>query len=276
METTDTDILNFFIQSPGLTIRSKGYSLDSFDFYGEEILNSDFRFPRSSIIGLQAEECFRAYLEQSTLYRLLASNLQIYGPRAKGSRERITLGELDYIVRDLVKAENVHIELACKFFLFDPNAAAVEEGSWIGPNRRDSLLEKLDKIKTNQFQLLGSAEAIQKLASLNIDPPTQQQVCFKAFLFIPKAMDLADFSDNYRQCIAGYWIPYKDLKNEDHDAQFAIPNKKEWLLPFHHIKSWLPFPELKHEVDAHIENRKSPLIYKRTPGNFERFFVVWW
>ena len=229
------------------------------------------------MLGIQAEACFEAYLKHSKNYKLLTANLQIHTSTSLSNRkEKETIGELDYIVRKLKTNEVVHIELACKFYLYDVDAGVSEEEKWIGPNRKDSLHEKLEKIKLKQFPLINTRETIQKLKSLDIELPTSQELCLKAFLFIPKKMDINIFPDNYKNCIVGHWIKQVDFINEDGNALYAIPDKKEWLFPYEQITNWLSISEIELEIQKQILDRKSPLIYKKISNEIERFFVVWW
>jgi len=217
---------------------------------------------------MQAETCFEAYLKQSLNFELLAANLQIQGAKE-------TLGELDYIVRNLQAEKVLHIELACKFYLFDENAGEVAEQKWIGPNRKDSLYEKLEKLKHKQFPLLQTSETSKVLASLGIPKPTSQELCLKAFLFLPKKLGAEAFPKHIKDCIVGHYLKLEELV-EDVAAHYAIPSKKEWLLPIDSITNWYHFSEIKALVDEQLKVNKSPLVYKKTPHSLERFFVVWW
>ena len=245
------------------------YPFEKFEFLDEEILENEFRFPKNSVLGMQAEACFEAYINQSQHFKLLFANLQIHG-------EKETLGELDYIVRNLQSNKVVHIELACKFYLYDAAAGALEEERWIGPNRKDKLYDKLEKVKLKQFPLLRKTETAKKLEELEIEIPTSQQLCLKAFLFLPKKMKSTSFPSNFAQCVVGYWIKHFDFIAEETGALYAIPSKKEWLLPMETIETWHFLSEIKKEIETQIQNKKSPLIYKKTPHSMERFFVVWW
>lgn len=269
MNKKSTNILNSFIGAPTLKIDSRFYPFSHFNFSETQIAESDFHFPYNSIIGLQAEACFEAYLTHSKHYELLVSNLQIPG-------DNQTLGELDYIVRNLETDEVLHIELACKFYLYDIAAGNSEEARWIGPNRKDSLLEKLEKIRSKQFPLINFPETIEHLKRLKIEIPTSQKLCIKAFLFTHKKTEINLLNDNYKACIVGYWIYNYEFNEEDVDSQYAIPSKKEWLLPLQEITSWLSFTETKLEIDKHLQQYKSAMVYKRKPQSIERLFVVWW
>lgn len=221
------------------------------------------------MIGKQAEACFEAYLRQSEHYELLISNIQIQG-------ETETLGEMDYIVENLQTNQVIHIELACKFFLYDVNATVSEEEKWMGPNRKDSLYDKLEKIQKQQFPILHIDETIQTLKRLNIEIPSIQELCLKAFLFIPKEMNAEDFSKNYQECIVGFWMRPQDFHEQDKTALYAIPDKRKWLLPTKLIDQWYSFSEIKVEIEKHIEINRSPMVYKKTLNTIERIFIVWW
>ncbi len=226
---------------------------------------------------MQAEACFEAYLKNSAHYKLLAANLQVYtSVSSKNGTAKETIGELDYIVKKHALKAVVHVELACKFYLYDMDAGALETEKWIGPNRKDRLFDKLEKVKLKQFPLLHKNETIEKLKALNIEIPTLQELCLKAFLFLPKEMKTQAIARNYANCVVGYWIKHQDLIKEEADALYAIPSKKKWLLPLANIEAWYSFSEIKKMIDTQVENRKSPLIYKKTSFKTERFFVVWW
>ncbi|OAD92120.1 hypothetical protein A7A78_09345 [Aequorivita soesokkakensis] len=220
------------------------------------------------MLGIQAEACFEAYLKQSNNIELLASNLQIQGAKE-------TLGELDYIIRNLKTSEVVHIELACKFYLYDKAIDDAIEQKCIGPNRKDSLYDKLEKVKLKQFPLLHYPETIQKLTTLGLPKPTSQKLCLKTFLFVPKDINAETFPKYVQDCIVGHYLKPKDLE-KDETARYAIPTKKEWLLPVEKVTAWYSFTEIKQLIDEQLKVKKSPLIYKKTPHKMERFFIVWW
>lgn len=262
------NILNSFINAPDLKINSKKYPFQNFTFLDKKIAENEFVLPNNLVLGMQAEACFEAYLKRSKNFELLTANLQIQG-------EKQTLGELDYIVRDLTTKKVVHIELACKFYLYDKTLGPSEEAKWIGPNRKDNLFDKLEKIKQKQFPLIHAPETQKQLNQLGFEIPTEQKLCLKAFLFLPAKMETGILSNNFRNCIVGHWVRYGELKDIE-NALYAIPNKKEWLLPMEALTEWYSFSEIKDLISEQLQNRKSPLIYRKTLHIIEKFFVVWW
>lgn len=262
--------------APELKVFSGKYPYKSFELFDEKIDRGSLIFPENAVLGLQAEAIFEAYLKQSRNYKLLAANLQIHtATKPSSPNKKETLGELDYIVQNLKTGAVVHIELACKYFLYDKNSNGTEAKKWIGPNRKDSLYEKLEKLRQKQFPLLKRPETLQKLETLGIPKPSLQQLCLKGFLFIPKNMHRESFPKNIQNCIVGHYLNPADLL-KDGDAQYAVPSKKEWLLPINAIDNWYGFSKVQQLIAEQLKKHQSSLVYKKTRQKVERFFVVWW
>ncbi|RFN60005.1 DUF1853 family protein [Marixanthomonas ophiurae] len=223
------------------------------------------------MLGKQAEVCFEFLLKHSKRYQLHAANIQIQG-------ETQTLGELDYLVFDSKTNKTLHIELACKFYLFDDSLGPKYTAKWIGPNRKDTLQEKLDKVKEKQFPLLYASETAVALKELQLNiAEIEQQVCIKSFLFLPKYFNKEQLPEYYQECVVGTYLPFSEFDTEESsDAQFAIPDKKQWLLSPESLTDWFSFSEAKERVSSLIAKKKSPLVYKKQKGIVEKFFVVWW
>jgi hypothetical protein len=266
-----TKLLDNFLNAPNLVISSEEHSFTPFQFSQSETVHEEtFVFPYDIIIGKQAEFCFAYYLKHSQRYELIASNIQING-------EIETVGEIDYLVFDSKTQATLHVELACKFYLFDSSLKESETNEWIGPNRKDSLKKKLDKLRLKQFPLIRRKETQVTLKELQIDVNTiKQQLCLKAFLFLRKGSRANIFSENYKNCIVGYWLPIAEFISEEETAVYAVPKKKEWLLPIENAGEWFSFYEVKTILKGQIEHNQSVLVYKKLGAQIIRFFVVWW
>ena len=233
------------------------------DDHDESILLPD------TILGKQAEVLFEYILTTSKSYSLLAANIQIQGSTG-------TLGELDYLVKHTQTGSQLHIEVACKFYLFDDKNHTVFEGKWIGSNRKDTLLDKITKLKDRQFPLLYHPNTQKKLQSIgfNSQEASQHYYIFSS-LYVPKNYDISLLPKNYQDCIIGYWIYYKALRLEE-NCLYAMPNKKEWLLPPDQITSWYNAIDMKPKISEEISNKRAPQLYKKKGTQIEKFFVVWW
>ena len=263
--------LTRFIEAPELKFLQGEYPFSPFQFSEEKIVSKKkFNFPADKMLGKQAEYCFESYLIASKRYQLLASNIQIQGTKQ-------TLGEVDFLVFDKEVDKVLHIELACKFYVFDPELKSTATEGWIGPNRKDSLNDKLNKLVKSQFPLLQAEETSLKLKEFGIDTASvKSQLCLKAFLFLPKRLSIAQFALNYRDCIVGYWIAFSEFISEDKNALYSIPKKKQWLLPPEKLQVWYTFSEALSLIKIETVGKKSPLVYKRTQSKQESFFVIWW
>ncbi len=228
-------------------------------------------FPTEKMLGKQAEFIFENWLKHSPRFELIAANIQIQGATE-------TLGELDYIVNDTEANTTLHIELACKFYVLDETLGAHISEQWIGPNRKDRLVDKLTKMNTKQFPLLHLEETASVLSEFQLaSSAIQQQYCLKAFLFVPKGFQPERLPKHYQDCLVGYYIHLSELNTEKNDtALYAIPQKKEWLLPVENLTDWLSYAEAEEQIKDSIIKKRAPLVYKKINGLIEKFFVVWW
>ncbi|MDX8553027.1 DUF1853 family protein [Tenacibaculum sp. 1B UA] len=219
-------------------------------------------------LGKLVERFVSFELNQDGSVLILAENIQI-------QREKITVGELDCL---LFKNKNpIHLEIVYKFYLYDVSVGNAEIEHWIGPNRRDSLIQKLTKLQEKQLPLLYSHYTKSYLdeLKLNVDEIVQQ-VYFKAQLFVP----LRNFGKNFKQinneCIYGFYIYLKELPQFS-DCKFYIPNKHNWLVNPHSNIDWLTFETFQNKLSQYLNEENAPLCWLKKPnGELFKFFVVWW
>jgi hypothetical protein len=223
------------------------------------------------VMGKRVERFFEWLIRQNQGYKLLAENMQI-------SRNKITLGELDFLLKDLINQQVYHVEMVYKFYVYDPSFTA-ENQRWIGPNRKDTLLQKTEKLKEKQFPLLFKPETKELLSSLNLNAEeVLQQSCFKANLFVPGELQNKPFSEINSDCIAGIWLHFKEFKTSNYKSfQYYAPKKQDWPILPEHGETWFSHSEIINQIEILFENKKAPLIWVKKPGNnYERLFVVWW
>lgn len=230
-----------------------------------------YEFPTEKMLGKQAEYLFEEFIRASKRYELIASNIQIQGITE-------TIGELDYIVFDTKTNKHLHIELACKFYVLDKSLGPDTLSQCIGPNRKDRLVDKLEKLTTKQFPLLYRSETASFFKDLNLNvQDMEQQLCLKVFLFVPTAMHKEMLPQPYQNCIAGRYIKFDSFDLEaTNTALYAFPQKKEWLLPPAYLTDWMTFSEAKEEISIAIRNKRSPLVYIKSKKVIQKLFVLWW
>lgn len=96
-------------------------------------------------LGYLYEDALEVMLESNSQYELLGRGMQV---RKEAGH---TLGELDFLLRDLESTRLIHLELAVKFYL----AVETESGFLLpGPDARDNYFRKLDKMRSHQLLLV--------------------------------------------------------------------------------------------------------------------------
>lgn len=223
------------------------------------------------VLGKRAEHFFAEAIQASETYELLAQNLQVI-------QDKKTWGEFDFFLKNRQLDQKLHVELVYKFYVYDPSFEEEME-RWIGPNRRDSLLRKVNRLKSHQLPLLFQQEAKETLDHHGLHPKEfQQQVCFKANLFVPKNLKNHSFPKINSACIAGFWLHQEQFSAEDYgDFQFFSPKKKDWPIDPAVNTQWKSFQAIQEEIQVLLQRQKSALVWiKKSDQVFERFFVVYW
>ncbi len=264
-----------FCSTPSLQYPRLLPSIEAFEFpkvqISEELISDlhKIEHPRNRLLGKRMESFFEIALKHSGRYEKITSNIQVF-------RDKITLGEIDFLLKDLQKDEILHVELVYKLYLYDPE---LPEGfsRWIGPRRKDSLPEKLKRMEERQFPLLKLPETGEKLRHLNLDfSQIEQQLCFKAKLFLPENIQ-PEFTNLNPQCVKGKWIHWERFqKMELKHKLFCSPKKVYWSMSPQKNKSWLSYDQIKEIVSNLIEIDRPPLIWVKTEEKTEQFFVVNW
>ncbi len=93
-------------------------------------------------LGHVYEDALAALFESSSEVELLAKSLQIFNDK------RITLGELDYLVKHGERV--LHVELAVKFYMVHYDG---EVAHFPGPDPTDNWLNKLERLESHQLQM---------------------------------------------------------------------------------------------------------------------------
>lgn len=219
-------------------------------------------------LGKYIERLVSFQLEQEKSISILCENIQI-------QKEKITLGELDCII--LKEGQPIHLEIIYKFYLYDASVGETEIEHLIGPNRKDSLVEKLNKLKDKQLPLLYSNECLTYLDFINLKAAEiKQQVHFKGQLFVPFSNKEIQLSLLNNDCISGFYINQKEL-NQFKECKFFIPIKKDWIVMPNKNVSWLNFEKFTTISEDYFQRKSSPLCWlKKQNGELVKIFLVWW
>lgn len=243
--------------------------LPTFDLAELHLTNEiDFQLPTNVRLGHLAEKIVSELIKSSTNYEVLYENIQIL-------EEDKTIGEIDFILQKKNTKQILHVELAYKFYLFDPSISSETINNWIGPNRNDSLKEKLDKLKTKQFPLLYHTCTKTTVNTVEINK-ISQALCLLVSLYIPYEYK-ANFNPTYQKAIKGYYLNFETFIQLDNpEKTYYIPTKKEWGMEPAENKNWLDFSEIEKQMSTSMEEKQAVLCWQKQNNTFLSFFIVWW
>lgn len=256
-----------FLQTPCLWKDKKVFDMEHFNIK-QKSSKIEINLNEKLRLGKYIERFVSFQLQNEESIEILAENIQI-------QQEKRTLGELDCILIENNKP--VHLEIIYKFYLYDKRIGNNEIEHFIGPNRKDALLEKLTKLKEKQLPLLYSKECISYLENLKLDTTKiAQKVYFKAQLFVPLSCKNIQLKQLNTACIVGFYINTTELE-QFFNCKFYIPDKKDWLMLPHKNVNWLSFSAFKNNAEDYLNRNFSPLCWIKNPnGEIKKFFLVWW
>ncbi|OUR91869.1 hypothetical protein A9Q87_08685 [Flavobacteriales bacterium 34_180_T64] len=219
-------------------------------------------------LGKRVERFVSHLLISNASIDIIAENLQI-------QRGKLTLGELDSLIN--YKGKPIHLEIVYKFYLYDESVGATELEHWIGPNRKDSLINKLTKLKEKQLPNLYRLETKELLKQFNLKSEAIEQfVYFKAQLFVPIQLIHNSFKLINNECIKGIYVKISEL-DQLSKCKFHIPTKINWLVEIHTQIDWLSFEQFIPKIEIITSQHTAPLCWIKYPnGEVIKCFVVWW
>lgn len=228
----------------------------------------EFQLPTNLRLGHLAEKIVSELIKSSTNYNVLYENIQLIEAKK-------TIGEIDFIIEENKTKQVIHMELAYKFYLFDPSIGSDPINNWIGPNRNDSLKEKLEKLKSQQFPLLYHHYTKAKFNTIKIDE-VSQALCLLVSLFIPYEYKV-DFSPSYKKAIKGYYLNIERFISFDtSEKTYYLPAKKEWGMDPSENEVWTDFNGVKEYINTCIKEKQAPLCWQKHNGAYLAYFIVWW
>ena len=266
-----------FLQSNLLWSDSQ-FGLDQFVIeYGKLDFSRLWPVPPKLRLGHQVEHIYLQLLKASNKYKVLAHSLQLV-------EYKQTLGELDFIIKSLETEEIIHIELAYKFYLLDPNVEGPIEGL-VGPNRSDAFTYKIDKTKNKQMPLLYSdaarklLEVVASKKKLKIDVDNIiQKVAFYAQIYIPYDSKEKDLGVLDSQCVAGSHLPLNRFVSENFESDsFHFPNKSEWIHIPHYDVKWMNYESAITLITKRHDIGRSPMLWvRRKNAELFKLFITHW
>ncbi|HHJ80283.1 MAG TPA: DUF1853 family protein [Candidatus Tenderia electrophaga] len=178
----------------------------------------------SPLLGIYFESLLAFWLQRLPDVELLAQNLLV-------EQSGLQLGEFDLLFRDLGQQQVFHWEVTVKFYL----RVDASDYQWLGPNPRDSLQRKLNKVFDRQLRLSQQPKAQQLLLNELGLHQVVPQAFVKGYLFYPYDSDWrspgqipAGVSSSH---LTGWWCHHMEVRT--------------WLRSCPPGSRWLPLPRLQ-------------------------------
>jgi hypothetical protein len=219
-------------------------------------------------LGKRVERFFEFYIQNSNRYELTNHNIQII-------EDKNTIGEIDFIIKDIKKDKYKHIELVYKCYLYD-DSCETELERYIGPNRDDTLIKKLTKLESKQFPLLYHPITKKYLKDIDIDE-VGQELCLFANIFLPKRLYDVQLPLINNSAIKGFYIDFEEFKQDEYKTlQYHLPHRYDWVTIPNANYPYISYAEVFEEVEYFIKFKKSSLIWMKEGNTYKRFFITLW
>ncbi|MEH6344216.1 MAG: DUF1853 family protein [Bermanella sp.] len=188
------------------------------------LLNTYLATSKHRLLGIYFESLWQFFLKNAPCWQLKAHNIQII-------QDKKTLGELD-ILAEHIGSQGYHLELAVKFYLQHPSHTGGLCQHWLGPQCRDRLDLKLNKLNNQQFPIINHPQTQAILAQRGISPPASQALILKGYLFSKWQSDFTLPSEVNSACLMGQWLHQKDISELiQPDCHWLLIEKPNWLGP---------------------------------------------
>jgi uncharacterized protein len=192
-----------------------------------------FPAARDRRLGNYYERLWHALLTLAPDVSIVAHNIAL---REDGR----TLGELDLIIR-AANGEVVHLEIAIKFYLGRPElmttaSSCSDPTLWWGPDPRDQLARKVDRLRNHQLPLVSQLAAH---CSQPLPQPDYSAAWLQGYLFQSAAQRMPPACGQQTRPGQHWWC-------QRHQVTQLLANNSQWLAIPH--KDWLMPPRAEAEL----------------------------
>lgn len=264
-------------------INNNSYPIFELDDYHKKWLLSLDRNPKTLIewlgnnkykLGIYHEKLWQFFLKNNGRTKLISNNLKV-----KDAKNDI--GEFDLIYTDHSN-KIFHLEIANKYYLAI-NSDTKYWDNWVGPNKIDTLANKMNHTLNNQINLSDTTYGQEKIKTTLIkknkisliDQTINKQIQINGRLFYPGSnkkinYSVPDFINSKHNL--GYWLTLREwgLKNNQSDLQYKIIKKPFWLDYTFHDKDFLSGKKNPIELNY---NRPEMIFYFKKKENKKGTFL---
>ena len=202
-------------------------------------------------LGKYAEKLIAFYFKAHSGYELFGANIQLI-------KDKITLGELDFLLRNLATEENIHLEFALKYYLL-----VNERGKqiYLGPSTKDRLSKKLAHLKNHQLRLLEKHKRLLPSSLQKIDFRAEYSI--KGCLFYPfKLWESMQEVNLFNQ---GWWMDkeeFSDCKKLQTFHFSLIESRKNWIFPFRFELKRYSHDQIDQIIDTALQQKNEMMVVR--------------
>jgi len=227
-----------------------------------DLLISKLKEHNTRRLGYYFETLVAFWLQQRIAGEYFASQVRVYD-------QKRVLGEFDFLFTTRSGDTLQHWETAVKFYLYCPTDR--EMPHWYGPNAKDRLDIKLDRVFNHQLTLGSTPQGKRLLEHLGFQS-VKAQTFFKGYLFYPMnsqrqqalPQELPDYiAPNHLQ---GWWTRFNhlELPASAADQRWMVLPRLEWLalkvITPEHDARLLDQQELKDYLARHFAHGQQSLL----------------
>ena len=224
-----------------------------------EILESSLQGTRQHKLGVYAENLLLYYLRWSSPFRLIEHDLQIFTEKTVEQPNKRSIGALDFLI-ETPNTEIEHWEMTIKYYLhhhLHPHLPINHPAQYIGPDGKDSLHNKLEKLRSHQLPLGSNPRSLQTFAEMGIQAPIRSRLFHTGMFFAQwqKKFPIPEHCSSLQP--TGTWIHKKDFIMQFHSSskRWAVRTHPNWLAP-------ILSPQGENIVDA-IEVMEHPMDWQK-------------
>ncbi|MBW7472472.1 DUF1853 family protein [Marinobacter sp. M216] len=217
--------------------------------------------PPQRRLGFYFERLYEVLLSDLLGWKILLKNAQI---QSNGH----TLGELDFIVHNTTDDRIEHHEVAIKYYLGVPSPGG--DALWYGPNARDRLDIKSDRLINHQSQRTHQPETLELLSSHGISGPLTARIFMPGYLFYPLNRPLAAPDMAPANHLRGWWAYTDELEQADTSSWVQL-RKPHWVGPW--CQAQRPATEETAQTLAMINEDRIPRLFSEL--GYDRSTKTW-
>ncbi len=199
-------------------------------------------------MGRYFEQLLFYLLARDPYYEILAENRQVFDGK-------ITIGELDLIVRNKERGALEHWEIALKFYLQVENHPAAQH--MLGPSTKDNLHKKLIKLIDAQLPLSQKAE-------IQADfPAVQAKLFVKGIFFYPWEKTACLSTAVNAQHLQGSWLKIGQIAElQALGNTWSLKKKPAWIGGeiYFQPDALLSFKEMQEACEKELVNSGRPQL----------------